>query len=60
MAVPKKKVSHSRKRIRNSAKKLSEVHYIVCPNCSFLKLKHHVCKACGYFKDGLIYSKGNH
>lgn len=51
MAVPKKKVSTSKKKIRNtdSSKKIQRIDYIICFNCHMIKLKHHICSQCGYY-----------
>ncbi|EGG20092.1 hypothetical protein DFA_07209 [Cavenderia fasciculata] len=45
MAVPKKRVSYTRNRKRNSAadKKHENIHHhTVCPKCNSLKLRHHL------------------
>jgi large subunit ribosomal protein L32 len=49
MAVPKKKISKSRRDMRRAHHALKPVGSIECPNCGELKLPHHVCKACGYY-----------
>jgi large subunit ribosomal protein L32 len=49
MAVPKKKVSKSRRDIRRSHHALKTVMSIECPNCGETKRPHHVCGACGYY-----------
>ncbi|EIW86673.1 hypothetical protein CONPUDRAFT_17616, partial [Coniophora puteana RWD-64-598 SS2] len=47
LAVPKKKVSHSRKRMRSANKGLKDKHNIVnCPACGEAKLAHHMCGNC--------------
>jgi large subunit ribosomal protein L32 len=51
MAVPKKKVSRSRRDMRRSHHALPRATYVECPNCGELKLPHHVCAACGYYRD---------
>jgi ribosomal protein L32 len=49
-AVPKKKISHSRKRMRAANKGLQNInHIMVCPGCTQPKLRHHRCQACGFF-----------
>ena len=51
MAVPKRKPSHSRQRMRrgyNSVLKLPELG--VCPQCAAPYLSHRVCPSCGYYK----------
>ncbi|ORZ25333.1 ribosomal L32p protein family-domain-containing protein [Absidia repens] len=46
-AAPKKKTSHSKKRMRASNKGLQQKENIVaCPACGNTKLLHHVCKQC--------------
>jgi large subunit ribosomal protein L32 len=49
MAVPKKKVSKSRRNMRRSHHALKPVSSIECPNCGELKRPHHVCSACGQY-----------
>lgn len=51
MAVPKRKPSHSRQRMRrayNSVLKMPELG--VCPQCGAPYLSHRVCPSCGYYK----------
>ena len=51
MAVPKRKPSHSRQRMRrayNSVLKLPELG--VCPQCAAPYRSHRVCPSCGYYK----------
>jgi large subunit ribosomal protein L32 len=49
MAVPKKKVSKSRRDLRRSHHALAASAHGECPNCGELKRPHHVCAACGYY-----------
>ncbi|KAJ7038159.1 hypothetical protein C8F04DRAFT_1393068 [Mycena alexandri] len=50
LAVPKKKVSHSRKSMREANKGLKDKHNIVnCPGCGAPKLAHHLCNHCFSF-----------
>ncbi|KAJ7254070.1 hypothetical protein B0H12DRAFT_1115795 [Mycena haematopus] len=50
LAVPKKKVSHSRKSMREANKGLKDKHNIVnCPACGAPKLAHHLCNQCFSF-----------
>ncbi|KAF7970592.1 hypothetical protein HWV62_23601 [Athelia sp. TMB] len=47
LAVPKKKVSHSRKSMRSADKGLKDKQNIVnCPGCGMPKLSHHLCAEC--------------
>ena len=46
-AVPKKRTSHSKKRMRMAHKYLKpKGHYTVCPKCQNLKLLHVLCGHC--------------
>lgn len=49
MAVPKKKVSPSRRNMRRSHHALPAAAYAECPDCGELKRPHHVCPACGHY-----------
>ena len=49
MAVPKKKISKSRRNMRRSHDALTPAAYEECPNCGELKRPHHVCAACGQY-----------
>jgi large subunit ribosomal protein L32 len=49
MAVPKKKVSKSRRNMRRSHHALKTTKSLECPNCGELKRPHHVCAACGHY-----------
>ncbi len=51
MAVPRKKVSRSRQGQRRSHDGLKRTNVNECPNCGEQKRPHHVCPACGYYKD---------
>ena len=46
MAVPKKKVSYSRKRMRNSQRKNIKTFYTLCSICNHPKRMHHICQNC--------------
>lgn len=46
-AVPKKRTSHSKKRMRMAHKYLKpKRHYLPCPKCGGLKLMHTLCGHC--------------
>jgi large subunit ribosomal protein L32 len=49
MAVPKKKVSQSRRNMRRSHHALSAAAHNECKNCGELKRPHHVCSHCGHY-----------
>ena len=49
MAVPKKKVSQSRRNMRRAHHALGPSAYHECPNCGELKRPHHLCRHCGHY-----------
>ena len=49
MAVPRKKVTRSRRDQRRSHLALVAQNMAECPNCGELKRAHHVCGACGHY-----------
>ncbi len=49
MAVPKKKVSKSRRNMRRAHDSFKTMSYVECANCGELKRPHHVCSACGHY-----------
>ena len=50
MAVPRKKVSRSRRNHRRSHHAPVVATYGECSNCGEIKRPHHVCPACGYYR----------
>ena len=50
MAVPKSKISPSRRGKRRSSDKINSVAIILCSNCKGNKIAHHICKKCGYYR----------
>ncbi len=50
MAVPKKKVSRSRRDKRRSHHRLGAETHVECPNCGERTRPHHVCAECGYYR----------
>lgn len=57
MAVPKRKTSNSRRKMRRSHNALSSNTVSSCSNCGASKLPHRVCLSCGYYK-GVEVIKG--
>lgn len=51
MAVPFRRTSKMKKRMRNSHSALSVPGMIVCPNCGELTVSHRACPNCGYYKN---------
>ena len=54
MAVPKKKISISRRNMRRSHDSIKSSNLVECSNCGELKLPHHVCGACGYYGENEV------
>ena len=50
MAVPKTKISKSRRGQRRSHDAISGSAYTECQNCGELVRTHHVCGDCGFYK----------
>ena len=49
MAVPKKKISKSRRNMRRSHDSLAPSTNEECPNCGEQKRPHHICSSCGQY-----------
>ena len=49
MAVPKRKLSKSRRDRRRANWKLEAPGFIPCPQCHEPKMPHRVCPECGYY-----------
>jgi large subunit ribosomal protein L32 len=58
MAVPKKKVSPSRRGMRRSHEALSANAYHECANCGELKRPHHICASCGHYDGREVVAAG--
>ncbi len=55
MAVPKKKISTSRRGQRRAHDALTATASHECPKCGEMKLPHHVCGACGHYKEREVF-----
>ncbi len=51
MAVPKRKVSRSRRGKRRAHQHLVLPSLASCPRCKSPKMPHRVCPHCGYYKN---------
>lgn len=59
MAVPKKKVSKSRRNMRRAHDALQSASYEECANCGELKQPHHVCSSCGHYNGREVTEVGD-
>ena len=57
MAVPKRKVSKTRRDKRRAHWKLEVPGMVKCPKCGELIMSHRVCSACGSYKGKVIIAK---
>jgi len=53
VAVPKNKVSQSRKKMRRANKYLTMGQRGKCPRCETARLAHTVCTSCGFYRGSL-------
>ena len=58
MAVPKRKVSKSRRDKRRAHDALTPKNFQECSNCGELKLPHHICIGCGHYNDREVVEVG--
>ena len=60
MAVPQRRISKTRKKLRRTHFKLEVSGLVTCPNCGEMIKSHRVCPKCGYYagkatlKDGKV------
>ena len=52
MAVPKSKITRSKRGLRRAHDSIISRQYAECSNCGELKLSHNVCGSCGYYGSG--------
>lgn len=58
MAVPQRRISKTRKRLRRTHFKLAVSGLVTCPNCGALIKSHQVCPKCGYYDGKVVMAKG--
>ena len=58
MAVPQRRISKTRKRMRRTHFKLQVEGLVTCPNCGEMIKAHHVCPKCGYYAGKAVYLDG--
>ncbi len=49
-ALPKRKISKSRRDRRRSHHALKTFHLVACSECGSMKRAHHVCLDCGMYR----------
>ena len=50
MALPKRRHSHSRTRLRRAHDALNKPQVGACPDCGEPKMPHQLCSGCGKYK----------
>lgn len=58
MAVPKRKVSPSRRGMRRSHHALPKEAHADCPNCGELRRPHNICVSCGFYDGREVIAAG--
>jgi large subunit ribosomal protein L32 len=56
MAVQQNRKTRSKRDMRRAHDAISSTAGIECPNCGELKRPHHVCGACGHYRDREVVS----
>ncbi|GAB5446584.1 50S ribosomal protein L32 [Gymnodinialimonas sp.] len=59
MAVPKSKITRSRRGQRRSHDALVAANPNECPSCGELKRPHHVCPSCGYYNEREVIAQAD-
>ena len=57
MAVPQRRISKTRKRLRRTHFKLEVSGLVACPHCGELIRSHRVCPKCGYYAGKEVVAK---
>ena len=63
MAVPQRRISKTRKRLRRTQLrrthfKLNVTGLVTCPQCGAMIKAHHVCPKCGYYAGKAVLVNG--
>lgn len=59
MAVPKSKITRSKRGFRRSHDALTVFNPNECPNCGEMKRPHHVCASCGFYDDREVIAQAD-
>lgn len=54
MAVPKKRISRTRRDKRRTHQKAPKVNFVYCPECNQPTMPHKICPSCGFYKDRVV------
>jgi len=57
MAVPKHRISKSRRDKRRTHYKLTAPQVSTCPQCGEAKMQHHACPECGVYNGRNVIEK---
>ncbi|GAB1420103.1 50S ribosomal protein L32 [Anaerolineales bacterium] len=58
-ALPKRRISRSRRDRRRAHDALTLKHLVVCQTCGEYHLAHHICKSCGGYNGKNIIEVSN-
>lgn len=58
MAVPQRRISKTRKRLRRTHFKLHVTGLVTCPKCGEMIKSHHVCPKCGFYAGKHVVNEG--
>ena len=58
MAVPQRRISKTRKRLRRTHFKLNVTGLVTCSHCGEMIKSHQVCPKCGYYNGKPVYLNG--
>ena len=50
MALPKKKMSRTRRNRRRAHDALGKIHLVKCPDCGSMARPHTICPTCGKYR----------
>ncbi|RME49486.1 MAG: 50S ribosomal protein L32 [Deltaproteobacteria bacterium] len=59
MAVPKRKVSRTKRDTRRAHDRLTKKSLTTCPECSEVVFPHRACPHCGFYRGRLIVNLEN-
>ncbi|TGK10239.1 50S ribosomal protein L32 [Leptospira fletcheri] len=54
MAVPKRRKSKSKVRMKRAHHAIGKPNLVPCPNCNSFRPPHRICPVCGFYKDRVV------